>query len=91
MKDQIITFKKKSQSQRGENQGNQQRPTSSYGAGQPPPATGGHAPQTGFQGQESGVDQILSPHGLDPSQQETGYGGVYPPGTTNNGVSGEHY
>ena len=77
----------KSQTQRGDNQSNQQRPGSSYGGNQPQSATTSTAPQ-GFHAHE---DQILSPQGLDPSQQDAAYGGVYPPGTTNNGVGGEHY
>ncbi|KAG8527028.1 uncharacterized protein KY384_008457 [Bacidia gigantensis] len=79
---------RESQSQRGDNQGNQQRPSSSYGASQPPSASSGQNTTGTFQGQEGGVDQILSPQGLDASHQE---GGFYPPGSTNGGVGGEHY
>ncbi|MDI1488287.1 MAG: transcriptional activator hap3 [Ramalina farinacea] len=81
---------RESQSQRGDNQGGQPRPGSSYGAGQAPASAGGQNPQATFPSSDGGVDHLISPHGLDPSQQES-YGGVYPPGTTNNGVTGEHY
>ncbi|KAL9632993.1 MAG: hypothetical protein Q9164_004965 [Protoblastenia rupestris] len=92
-----IYLAKYRETQRGDNQGNQQRPSSSYAAaaGPPPPGTIGQNQQqqsaTAYQGQDSGVDHILSPHGLDPSQQDGSYGGVYPPGAANNGVGGEHY
>lgn len=76
----------KSQTQRGDNQGGQQRPGSSYG-GQPQSAGTTQAPG-GFPGQD---DQILSPQGLDPSQQDAAYGAVYPQGAANNGVGGDHY
>ncbi|KAL9097366.1 MAG: hypothetical protein Q9163_006351 [Psora crenata] len=75
--------------ERGDNQGNQHRPSSSYGAAAVPPSTVtiGQNPQsaTAYQGPDGGVDHILSPHGLDPSQEEGAYGTVYPPGATNNG------
>ncbi|KAL2059297.1 hypothetical protein ABVK25_000589 [Lepraria finkii] len=87
-----------SQSQRGDNQ-SQPRPGSGYsaaavqstasganvGAGTDPSTT------TTYQGQEEGVNNILSPHGLDPSQPQAGYGAVYPPAATNNGVGNEPY
>ncbi|MCJ1272589.1 hypothetical protein MMC21_000375 [Puttea exsequens] len=86
-----------SQSQRGDNPN--QRPGSGYGAaaGQAtatgPSAVGGSEPTavTGYQGQEEGVNSILSPHGLDPSQQQGGAYAAYPPSATNNGVGGDHY
>jgi len=87
-----------SQSQRGDNQ--QPRPGSGYGApggGQPgagAPGTGGAAdPSTSaaYQGQDQAVNNILSPHGLDPSQQQPDpYGGVYPT-TANNVVAADPY
>ena len=91
------TYQFQSQSQRGDNPN--QRPGSGYGAaaGQAtatgPSAVGGSEPTavTGYQGQEEGVNSILSPHGLDPSQQQGGAYAAYPPSATNNGVGGDHY
>ncbi|KAK4698108.1 nuclear transcription Y subunit beta, partial [Lecanoromycetidae sp. Uapishka_2] len=90
---------RESQNQRGDNQ-NQQRPGSGYGSatGQAA-ATGASAgagtdpsTSTAYQGQEEGVNNILSPHGLDPSQQQgVPYGAVYPPAATNNGVGNDPY
>ena len=86
-----------SQSQRGEAQ--QARPGSGYGAqasqqsaagastaGQSDPSS-----STAYQGQEEGVNNILSPHGPDPSQQLSGYGNVYPPSSSNNAVGNDPY
>ena len=82
----ILTWLK-SQTQRGDNHGNQQRPGSSYGANQSASAGGSNAPPGYPSGQD---DQILSPQGLDPSQQEGHYG--FPQGgTVSNGGGGEHY
>ena len=86
-----------SQSQRGEAQ--QARPGSGYGAqaSQPSAAsastTGQSDPSsaTAYPGQEEGVNNILSPHGPDPSQQLSGYGNVYPPSSNNNGVGNDPY
>ena len=86
-----------SQSQRGEAQ--QARPGSGYGAqtSQPSAAsastTGQSDPSsaTAYPGQEEGVNNILSPHGPDPSQQLSGYGNVYPPSSSNNGVGNDPY
>ncbi len=86
-----------SQSQRGEAQ--QGRPGSGYGAqtSQPGAAGASTAGQsdpssaTTYQGQEEGVNNILSPHGPDPSQQLSGYGNVYPPSSSNNGVGNDPY
>ena len=91
-----------SQSQRGENA--QPRPSSSYGAagagsagagGPSAGATVDPSAATTYQTQEGGVNNILSPHGLDPSQQQPdpygGVGGVYQPATTNNGVADNPY
>lgn len=93
------TYQFQSQNQRGDNQ-NQQRPGSGYGgaAGQAA-ATGASAgagtdpsTSTTYQGQEEGVNSILSPHGLDPSQQQgVPYGAVYPPTATNNVVGSDPY
>ncbi|KAL6715753.1 transcriptional activator hap3 [Lecanora helva] len=90
---------RQSQSQRGDNP--QPRPSSSYGApaaGQPgaggPGTSGAGDPSTSaaFQAQEGGVNNILSPHGLEASQQQPDpYGGVYQPATTNNGVTETPY
>ena len=95
----MLTCCTQSQSQRGDNQ--QQRPNSSYGApgsGQPVAGSvgaGGAADATApnaYQGQESAVNNMLSPHGLDPSQQQPDpYGAVYQPATTNNGVANDPY
>ena len=80
----------KSQTQRGDNHANQQRPGSSYGANQSASAAGASNPQAGFPGGQD--DQILSPQGLDPSQQEGPYGGVYQQGSAgSNGMAGEPY
>jgi len=93
------TYQFQSQNQRGDNQ-NQQRPGSSYGAAAGQAAAtgtsagGGIDPSTSttYQGQEEGVNSILSPHGLDPSQQQgVPYGAVYPPAATNNGVGSDPY
>ena len=86
-----------SQSQRGEAQ--QGRPGSGYGAqASQPSATGAStagqsdpSSSTTYQGQEEGVNNILSPHGPDPSQQLSGYGNVYPPSSSNNGVGNDPY
>lgn len=88
---------RESQSQRGEAQ--QARPSSGYGAqtSQPSAASASTAGQsdpsssTAYQGQEEGVNNILSPHGPDPSQQLSGYGNVYPPSSSNNGVGNDPY
>ena len=93
----LLTHLFQSQSQRGDNQ--QQRPNSSYGApgsGQPVAGSVGAADATAssaYQGQESAVNNMLSPHGLDPSQQQPDpYGAaVYQPATTNNGVANDPY
>lgn len=86
-----------SQSQRGEAQ--QARPGSGYGAqaSQPSAASASTAGQsdpsssTAYPGQEGGSNNILSPHGPDPSQQLSGYGNVYPPSSSNNGVGNDPY
>ncbi|KAK3178922.1 hypothetical protein OEA41_001059 [Lepraria neglecta] len=87
-----------SQSQRGDNQ-NQPRPGSGYGAAAAQSTASGASVGAGtdpsttttYQGQEEGVNSILSPHGLDPSQPQAGYGAVYPPAANNNGVGNEPY
>lgn len=92
----VLTCECQSQSQRGDNQ--QPRPGSGYGApgaGQPgaggPGAGGASDPSASYQGQEQPVNSILSPHGLDPSQQQPDpYGGVYPT-QANNGVTADPY
>lgn len=86
-----------SQSQRGEAQ--QGRPGSGYGAQTSQPSAAGASTagqsdpssSTTYQGQEEGVNNILSPHGPDPSQQLSGYGNVYPPSSSNNGVGNDPY
>ena len=86
-----------SQSQRGEAQ--QARPGSGYGAQASQPSAAGASTagqsdppsSTAYQGQEEGVNNILSPHGPDPSQQLSGYGNVYPPSSSNNGVGNDPY
>lgn len=81
----------KSQSQRSENA--QNRPTSSYGAqpGQGGGAAPGSSASAAYGGGDDSVNHIISPHGIDPSQPDAAYGGVYPPGNTNNGVGHEPY
>ncbi|KAL9077703.1 MAG: hypothetical protein Q9161_000075 [Pseudevernia consocians] len=88
---------RESQSQRGEAQ--QGRPGSGYGAQTSQPSAAGASTagqsdpssSTTYQGQEEGVNNILSPHGPDPSQQLSGYGTVYPPSSSNNGVGNDPY
>lgn len=88
---------RESQSQRGEAQ--QARPGSGYGAQASQPSAAGASTagqsdpssSTAYQGQEEGVNNILSPHGPDPSQQLSGYGNVYPPSSSNNGVDNDPY
>ena len=43
---------------------------------------------TAYQGVDDGVNHILSPHGIDPSQQDNAYGGAYPPPGPNEGPDG---
>jgi hypothetical protein len=94
----MTTYQFQSQNQRGDNQ-NQQRSGSGYGAVAGQAATTGASAGAGtdpstatnYQGQEEGVNNILSPH-LDPSQQQgVAYGAVYPPTSTNNGVGSDPY
>lgn len=86
------------QSARGENQ---QRPGSGYGppgaqagAGSGSASSGPNASSssTAYHAQSEGVNNILSPHGLEPSEQDSSpYGNVYPSATGNNGVGNEPY
>ena len=47
---------------------------------------------TAYHAQSEGVNNILSPHGLEPSEQDSSpYGNVYPSATGNNGVGNEPY
>ncbi|CAF9933323.1 MAG: hypothetical protein HETSPECPRED_008606 [Heterodermia speciosa] len=86
----------KTQSARGDNQ---PRPGSGYGAPAPPAAgsssgASGANPSsssTAYHAPSEGVNNILSPHGLDTAEQENSpYGGVYP-ASTGNGVGSEPY
>lgn len=88
------------QSARGDNQ---QRPGSGYGtttAG--PSGVGGSSggvnagpnvsSSTSTYHQQAGVNSILSPHGLEGTEQDDSpYGHVYPSGGGNNGVGGDPY
>ncbi|KAG7005975.1 hypothetical protein G7Y79_00017g043570 [Physcia stellaris] len=80
---------RETQSTRGENQ---PRPGSGYGAPQPPPtasssgtsAANPSSSSTAYHAPSEGVNNILSPHGLDAAEQENSpYGGVYPASTGN--------
>ena len=97
---QLIDSQFQSQSQRGDNQQNQPRPGSGYGAAAAHTGASGASVGAGtdpsasttYQGQEEGVNNILNPHGLDPSQPQAGpFGSVYPPASTNNGVGTDPY
>lgn len=90
------------QSARGENQN---RPGSSYGSGGPVGGGGGSGPSStgagpnassapAYHGQPEGSNNILSPHGMDPSEHDNGgYGNVYPNvvGVGHNGAVSESY
>ncbi|MCJ1267383.1 DEAH-box RNA helicase prp16 [Lobaria immixta] len=86
------------QSSRGDNQ---PRPGSGYGppgaqagAGSGSASSGPNASSssTAYHAQSEGVNNILSPHGLEPSEQDSSpYGNVYPSATGNNGVGNEPY
>ncbi|KAI4122222.1 MAG: hypothetical protein LQ347_006578 [Umbilicaria vellea] len=86
------------QSARGENQN---RPGSGYGAGGQPGGGGnaGSGPNASssavaYRGHAEGPNNILSPHGLESTEQESSpYGNVYPPvvGSSHNGAGGESY
>ncbi|KAA6415395.1 MAG: CCAAT-binding factor complex subunit [Lasallia pustulata] len=89
---------RETQSARGENQN---RPGSGYGAGGQPGGGGnaGSGPNASssaaaYRGQAEGPNNILSPHGLESTEQESSpYGNVYPPvvGSSHNGAGGEPY
>ena len=67
--------------------------------GPPSSSTGGvnagpnvSSSSTSYHPQAEGVNNILSPHGLEgPEQDESPYGHVYPSGGGNNGVGGDPY
>lgn len=89
---------RETQSSRGDNQ---PRPGSGYGppgaqagAGSGSASSGPNASSssTAYHAQSEGVNNILSPHGLEPSEQDSSpYGNVYPSATGNNGVGNEPY
>lgn len=82
---------RETQSTRGDNQ---PRPGSGYGVPQQPGSASGSgasgpnppSSSTAYHAPTEGVNNILSPHGLEGSEQDHGpYGNVYPP-STGNGV-----